>query len=77
MKHLTPQTDTVAQFLDAQSCADRYGFSVRHWHRLVDSGKAPSPTRFGRLVRWSLKALEAWEAEGCPTSQQDARRHSC
>ncbi len=41
-------------FLDATGCSTRYQFSVRHWHRLVDSGKAPRPTRFGRLVRWRV-----------------------
>ncbi len=52
-------------FLDATGCSTRYQFSVRHWHRLVDSGKAPRPTRFGRLVRWRVPDLEAWEAQGC------------
>jgi predicted DNA-binding transcriptional regulator AlpA len=52
-------------YLDAKACAIRYGFSVRHWLRLVDAGKAPLPVRFGRLTRWSLQAIEAWECAGC------------
>jgi predicted DNA-binding transcriptional regulator AlpA len=52
-------------YLTAPDCAARYGFSIRHWRRLVDAGKAPQPTRFGALVRWHLEALEAWEREGC------------
>jgi predicted DNA-binding transcriptional regulator AlpA len=32
---------------------------------LVDAGKAPQPTRFGRSVRWADSVLTAWEADGC------------
>lgn len=53
------------RYLDADGCAVRYGFSRRHWFRLVDSGRAPQPTHFGRLVRWSLDSLTEWEAGGC------------
>jgi predicted DNA-binding transcriptional regulator AlpA len=54
------------QFLDARACAKRFGFSQRHWFRLVGTGRAPQPTRFGRLVRWHLPSLEQWESQGCP-----------
>jgi len=54
------------QFLDAGGCAARYKFSQEHWRRLVDAGKAPQPTRFGRLVRWAIRALDEWDAAGCP-----------
>ena len=53
------------RFVDADAAAARYGFSKRHWLRLVDSGKAPAPTRFGRLVRWCLTSLQTWENDGC------------
>lgn len=53
------------RYLNADGCAVRYGFSRRHWFRLVDSGRAPQPTHFGRLVRWSLDSLSEWEAGGC------------
>ena len=53
------------RYCDADGCAIRYGFSRRHWMRLVDSGRAPQPTRFGRLVRWSIVMLTEWEADGC------------
>ena len=62
---LTPADVSARKFLDVKDCAGRYGLSPRTWWRLVDSGRAPQPTRFGRLVRWSLSALEAWESEGC------------
>lgn len=53
------------RYRDADGCAMRFGFSRRHWLRLVDSGRAPQPTRFGRLCRWSLATLEEWERGGC------------
>lgn len=54
------------RYIDADECAERFGgISKRHWIRLVDSGRAPQPTRFGRLVRWSLESLLEWERGGC------------
>lgn len=55
-----------AKFLDRHGCAARYGFSPEHWTRLVDSGRAPQPSRFGRLTRWSVSALDSWDAAGNP-----------
>ncbi len=52
-------------FLDENGCGNRYGFSPRHWRRLVDAGQAPPPTKFGRLRRWSIDTLSKWEAGGC------------
>lgn len=57
----------AARYLDADACAARYSFSSSHWRRLVDAGRAPQPARLGRLVRWSLAALEDWERAGCPS----------
>ena len=57
---------SAKKYLDAKGCGARYDCSCRHWYRLVDSGRAPQPTRFGRLVRWAVADLEKWEAEGCP-----------
>lgn len=61
---------TAPQYYDAPRCADRYGFSVRHWMRLVDAGRAPQPVRFGRLTRWSVVTLTQWEADGCPSCRR-------
>ncbi|MCO6045912.1 hypothetical protein NG895_18590 [Aeoliella sp. ICT_H6.2] len=58
------------RYLDADGCSTRYDFSTEHWRRLVDAGKAPQPTRFGRLVRWFVPELEEWEAAGCPPIRQ-------
>ena len=30
------------KYLNAVACGARYGFSPRHWMRLVDAGRAPS-----------------------------------
>ena len=55
----------TATHVDADACASRLGISKRHWIRMVDAGKAPQPVRLGRLVRWSIAALEGWESTGC------------
>src|SRR5262245_46675304 len=71
--------NTVSQthFVDASRSASRYGFSKRHWLRLVDAGKAPAPMRFGRLVRWSIAALEEWEQGGCKTGPHRQGERRC
>lgn len=53
------------RFIGADDCATRFAMSRRHWLRLVDSGRAPRPVRFGRLVRWSIETLAEWERDGC------------
>lgn len=55
----------TATHVDADACASRLGISKRHWLRMVDAGKAPQPVRLGRLVRWSVIALDEWERGGC------------
>lgn len=62
----TAQGTRDVQYLTAKACSQRYGFSVRHWIRMVDASKAPRPVRFGRLTRWSIHTLEEWESQGCP-----------
>ena len=64
----------IATHVDADACASRYGISKRHWLRLVDSGRAVQPTRFGRLVRWSIASLEAWERDGCKPIRTAGKR---
>lgn len=61
-------------YLDARGCGSRYAVSSRHWLRLVDAGRARQPARFGRLVRWHVPTLEAWEAAGCPTVRHVAAK---
>lgn len=59
--------------LDSAGCAARYNFSKRHWLRLVDAGRVPQPVRFGKLTRWPVRSLEAWEADDCPDLRQQRR----
>ena len=70
-KVATPEADTPAAeqetlYFTAHQCGERFGFSARHWIRQVDAGRSPQPIRFGRLTRWSIQAIEQWEADGCP-----------
>lgn len=72
---LTPvDASAKKKYIDSEECGTRYSCSKRHWLRLVDSGRAPQPTRFGRLVRWSIATLEAWEANGCRPVDRRASR---
>lgn len=71
---LTPADASAKKYLDSKECGTRYGCSWRHWLRLVDSGRAPQPTRFGRLTRWSIATLEAWETDGCPSCRKGSGR---
>lgn len=61
----TSSLDRPAKYLNAEDCGRRYQVSKRTWLRLVDAGKAPSPVRLNRLVRWPISELESWEATGC------------
>ncbi len=68
-----PAVSESPKYLDAKRCGARYDVSWRHWLRLVDAGKAPQPTRFGRCVRWRVESLETWEAAGCPPCRESRR----
>lgn len=65
---------TLREYFDAPQCGERFGFSARHWVRLVDAGRAPQPIRFGRLTRWSKQTLKQWEADGCPRCDRRSGR---
>lgn len=41
--------------------------STRTIWRLVSSGEAPEPIRFGGSCRWRLEEVRAWIDEGCPS----------
>jgi predicted DNA-binding transcriptional regulator AlpA len=69
---MSAEVATSREYLDAPQCGERFGFSARHWIRLVDSGRAPKAVKFGRLSRWSIRTLEEWEATGCPHIERRA-----
>ena len=64
MNSQDPLNPSSQKWLTKAQCADRYGFSIKHWLRLVDSGKAQRPVYFGRLVRWNVDAIEEWDSRG-------------
>lgn len=49
-------------FLDTAAVAARYGLSIRTIRRMVDRGEFVRPRRMGRLLRWKLDELVAWES---------------
>lgn len=48
--------------------------SIRHVHRLKDSGRMPAPMRLGGLVRWNQTTIAQWVGEGCPHCRQGGRK---
>ncbi len=40
----------VPCFLSARQCAERYGVPTRHWHNMVDTGKAPSQVQITSCI---------------------------
>ena len=65
---------SAKKFVNAKECAARYSISQRTWFRLVDSGRAPQPTRFGRLARWALSSLEVWESANCQSLRKSQEK---
>jgi excisionase family DNA binding protein len=63
---MTPPPDTEVAMLTLDDLGKRWNCSVKHARRLVDSGRAPAGVKLGRLRRFPLAAIEAWEAAGCP-----------
>lgn len=66
---LTKPVRDYAALLTAKECAAFLNISARHWHRLVDGGRAPAPIRLGALVRWKMDGpggLREWLDAGCP-----------
>jgi predicted DNA-binding transcriptional regulator AlpA len=59
--------------LSVTDLAKRWGCSERHVRRMADSGRCPRPFKFGSLLRWPLRPIEQWEADGCPSVRNVAK----
>jgi predicted DNA-binding transcriptional regulator AlpA len=62
-------------FLTIGQCAARYNISVRHFRQLVDLGEMPKPFKLGRVVRWSVKVLEEFEAAAAKKLQRQTNKN--
>ena len=51
-------------FVDKRGVAAMLGISPAGVVRLVSSGRLPQPQRFGRLLRWPVRSIEALAEEG-------------
>lgn len=70
----TPDHSTTAPvLLDVQAVARLLDCSTRHVYRLSDAGRMPPPVKLGALVRWRRSDLDAWLADGCPSTRQAKR----
>lgn len=61
-------TSQQSALIDVHAVASMLSCSARHVYRLCDAGRMPRPVRLGALVRWDRSVIEAWIADGCPTS---------
>ncbi|NOT01824.1 MAG: helix-turn-helix domain-containing protein [Phycisphaerales bacterium] len=73
--NLDPRPNIAAEMLDVRAVSTILGgCSIRHIHRMADSGKMPRPVKLGALVRWRRIDLEQWIAARCPVQQPGAHR---
>ncbi|TWT33759.1 Helix-turn-helix domain protein [Posidoniimonas corsicana] len=72
----SPEDRDLREFYDVNECAARYAVSPSTWRRLSDTGKAPQPREFGRLRRWRISELDAWDAAGNKPPGLKMRRRS-
>ena len=60
---MMPEAPRSNRLLDVDDLVERWGFSRAAIYRLVRAGKVPA-VKFGRHVRFSPAAIEAFEANG-------------
>ncbi|QDV86056.1 helix-turn-helix domain-containing protein [Planctomycetes bacterium TBK1r] len=61
-----------AAMLTVADLAERWKCSQQHARHMVDSGRAPSGVKLGRLRRFPLGEIERWESDGCPDLRAQA-----
>ncbi len=69
-QHLDAEQARVQGLISRQVAALMAGVSLRHFDRLVKSGRTPKPIRFGRLVRFNEADFRDWIARNCPWREQ-------
>lgn len=53
----------MAVFMSAREVAARYGLTKETVYRMAYVGTMPPGIRLGRMRRWALPELEAWEQD--------------
>lgn len=51
---------------DVEGVAEMLFVSSRHVRRMADAGRMPPPIRLGGSLRWPIRLIEDWIADGCP-----------
>ena len=54
--------------LDARQLSKLLGRSIPSLERDIPLGRVPAPVTIGRSRKWRRVEIEAWIADGCPTS---------
>jgi predicted DNA-binding transcriptional regulator AlpA len=65
--------EELPRMLDVKGVADVLNCSIRHVHRLRDSGRMPQPVKLGAAIRWPREGIKKWVEEGCPTCWSDRK----
>ena len=66
---LTPTIQVVPNFYTRAEMAEILDFAPSAIDSMVASGRAPKPvTLYGGMRLWPQRAIEDWQAEGCPES---------
>jgi excisionase family DNA binding protein len=65
---ITSPTKTESSTYTVDQVAQLAQCSTRHVHRLKDAGQIPGMMRFGRLIRFSKQAVDAWLGAGMPSN---------
>jgi excisionase family DNA binding protein len=63
-----PQTEPATY--SVHQLARRLGVSVRTIHRMKDAGTLPPAIRFGKLLKWPRKTIEAWLDEQAESARR-------
>ena len=51
----------MQQYLNVRQLADRYGVCVATIYNYIRAGKLPAGVHFGRIHRWNIADIEAFE----------------
>ena len=52
---------------DAKTAAQACGVGLTLWHQLNAIGRTPEPAKLNSKVLWSVRQLELWALNNCPS----------
>lgn len=58
--YFSTKGEQMEKMITVKELAAQLGCSERTIMRRIDAGELPEPVRFGKLLRWPEKSLQAW-----------------